>query len=136
MKHEIFDVDGRHAVDQKRLKRIVESWSMDPIDFLDETIAVAGRGERRDTGTWVVLGNTRVSAARGYGPSIEPGWRRWALLSADGTVHARHDWDAPWVTRGPSGALFWCFGRHQVRVDLAGLLARCSAHAERVGALQ
>ena len=139
MSNKFFDADRRHDADLGRMTRFAkrEAWSMDPIDFLDETIHMAGRGERRDVGFWFMFGDVRVSnTMRPYGAQIELGWHRWVLPSEDGIVHQQHDWDAPWISRSPSGALFFCVKKKQEPVDFAGLLARCSAHADRVGALQ
>lgn len=93
-------------------------------EFLGDLIAEACGGIPMHGGAWA-FGRVRVCRRDELGTGAEPGWFRWRAPSADGIVRA-FDWDAPWVTRSPSGALFWCQkGKNPLRVTLGQMLDRC-----------
>ena len=93
-------------------------------EFFGDLIAEACGGIAMHGGAWA-FGRVRVCHRDDLELGAEPGWFRWRAPSADGIVRI-FDWDAPWVTRSPSGALFWCQkGKAPLRVSLGKMLDRC-----------
>ena len=119
MSNEFFDVDRRHEVDPQRLRRIVESWAMSPIDFDDGCMSWYG-ANRDDEGAWPMPNGLIVGFRPFRGKS---GWSRWQLPGMDGITRSRLvDRGAPWVARSPNGVFFLCSASAMRRMTFAQLL--------------
>lgn len=125
--NEFFDVNRRHEFDPQRLRRIVESWSMDPVDLSGECFSWHGV-LRDDAGAWHMPNGLLV----GFRPFCgEAGWCRWQLPGADGATRGRLvDRHAPWVARSPAGVFFLCTASAMRRVSFLGLLDEIAGRAE------
>jgi hypothetical protein len=105
-----------------------ETWTNPWPGFIEDVLYAACGAVPFHEGAWRFF-DTTVCCAMQYCvcPADEEGWHRWRLPSPDGIVRP-DDWSAPWITRSPSGSLFWCNGRDPKRElvkSLGALLDRC-----------
>ncbi|MDO3558277.1 hypothetical protein [Ralstonia pseudosolanacearum] len=108
--------DGAVAPRFRRVLR--ESFSMDWVDFISGVLVLLRCGKPLNNGMWTLPNGLCVCADANSDFAMcvhETGWSRWRLPSRDGVVRSV-DWSAPWLTRSPSGALFWVFGSEMRRI--------------------